>query len=92
MVWGIKDKVNGQYTCQGTGEYWEPGGIYNNIMSWDVTCEYDSGLKLHFLSTDQVAQQKHLALPEIKRQQYNHIFWNKRLDFSRPGKRRIKHS
>jgi predicted dehydrogenase len=54
MVWGIKDKVNGQYTCQGTGETWEPGGIYNNIVSWDVTCEYDSGLKLHFLSTDQV--------------------------------------
>jgi predicted dehydrogenase len=54
MVWGIKDKVNGQYTCQGTGENWEPGGIYNNIVSWDVTCEYDSGLKLHFLSTDQV--------------------------------------
>jgi predicted dehydrogenase len=54
MVWGIKDKVNGQYTCQGTGENWEPVGIYNNIVSWDVTCEYDSGLKLHFLSTDQV--------------------------------------
>lgn len=54
MVWGIKDKVSGQYTCEGTGEYWEPGGIYNNILSWDVTCEYDSGLQLHFLSTDQV--------------------------------------
>jgi predicted dehydrogenase len=39
MVWGIKDKISGQYTCQGTGAYWEPGGIYNNIMSWDVTCE-----------------------------------------------------
>lgn len=54
MVWGIKDKVKGEYTCEGTGNYWEPGGIYNNIMSWDVNCEYDSGVKVHFMSTDVV--------------------------------------
>ena len=53
MVWGIKDQVSGEYTCRGTGKYWEPGGIYNNILSWDVSYEYDSGVKVHFLSTDQ---------------------------------------
>jgi predicted dehydrogenase len=56
MIWALKDKMNGQYSCKGTGRYWEPGGIYNNILSWDVNYEYDSGIKLHFMSTDVVNQ------------------------------------
>ncbi|MFW6326712.1 MAG: Gfo/Idh/MocA family protein [Bacteroidota bacterium] len=56
MVWGIKDQVSGEYSCEGTGKYWPPGGIYNNILSWDVNLEYDSGVKVHFLSTDQVQE------------------------------------
>lgn len=56
MVWALKDKLTGEYTCDGTGNYWEPGGIYNNIMSWDVNLEYDSGIKVHFLSTDRVQE------------------------------------
>jgi predicted dehydrogenase len=55
MVWALKEKVDGIYSAEGTGTFWEPGGIYNNIYSWDVMYEYDSGIKLHFLSTDRVA-------------------------------------
>lgn len=56
MIWVLKDKMSGQYSCEGTGRYWEPGGIYNNILSWDVNYRYDSGIKLHFMSTDVVQQ------------------------------------
>jgi predicted dehydrogenase len=52
MIWGMKEKMSGKYTCEGTGEFWKPGGIYNNIRGWDLNCEYESGVKLHFFSTD----------------------------------------
>lgn len=52
MVWALKDKLSGKYTCEGTGKYWKPGGIYNNIRAWDVRYEYDSGIRLHFFDTD----------------------------------------
>ena len=57
MVWGIKEQLMGKYTCEGTGKYWEPGGMYNNILSWDLNYEYESGVKLRFMSTD-IAQSK----------------------------------
>lgn len=56
MVWGIKDKVNGKYTAEGTGDFWAPGGIYNNIRAWDVNIAYDSGVSLHFVDTDRAYQ------------------------------------
>jgi len=52
MIWGVKDLMNGRYTCEGTGGFWEPGGMYNNIRAWDVNCEYESGVKLHFTDSD----------------------------------------
>lgn len=52
LVWILKDKVSGVYTCEGTGQFWPAGGLYNNIMSWDVSCKYQNGLELHFVSTD----------------------------------------
>lgn len=52
LVWILKDKVNGSYTCEGTGEYWPAGGLYNNVLSWDVTCKYKNGLEVHFVSDD----------------------------------------
>ncbi len=52
LVWILKDKVNNSYSCQGRGEYWPAGGLYNNILSWDVNCKYQNGLELHFVSTD----------------------------------------
>jgi len=54
MIWAMKDKMDGEYTCEGTGTFWEPGGIYNNIYSWDLNYEYKSGVKLRFMSTDVV--------------------------------------
>jgi predicted dehydrogenase len=52
LVWILKDKVSGSYTCEGTGQFWAPGGLYNNIWSWDVTCKYQNGIELHFVSDD----------------------------------------
>ena len=52
MVWALKDKVAGEYSCEGNGRFWPEGGIYNNILSWDLNYKYKSGLELHFVSTD----------------------------------------
>ncbi|MBK6284353.1 MAG: Gfo/Idh/MocA family oxidoreductase [Draconibacterium sp.] len=52
MIWGMKEKLNGKYTCEGTGGFWQPGGIYNNIRAWDINIEYGTGVKLHFMDTD----------------------------------------
>ncbi|MBW6533823.1 MAG: Gfo/Idh/MocA family oxidoreductase [Mariniphaga sp.] len=52
MAWALKDKLNGKYACEGTGKYWEPGGIYNNIRAWDLNYAYDSGIQMHFFDTD----------------------------------------
>ncbi|MFA6126885.1 MAG: Gfo/Idh/MocA family oxidoreductase [Bacteroidales bacterium] len=54
LVWMAKDKVKGQYSCEGTGLFWS-GGLYNNIMSWDLTCKYQNGFELHFVSEDKAA-------------------------------------
>jgi predicted dehydrogenase len=56
MVWILKDKVSGSYSSQGTGQFWAPGGLYNNIWSWDVNCKYDNGPELHFVSDDVAAK------------------------------------
>jgi predicted dehydrogenase len=52
LVWILKDKVSGVYSCEGTGQFWPAGGLYNNILSWDVKCKYQNGLEVHFVSTD----------------------------------------
>lgn len=52
LVWILKDKVNGIYTTHGTGEFWPAGGLYDNILSWDVTCKYQNGPEVHFVSDD----------------------------------------
>ena len=52
LVWILKDRVSGSYSTEGTGQFWAPGGLYNNILSWDVKCKYDNGLELHFVSED----------------------------------------
>src|SRR5450759_425364 len=65
MVWILKDKVAGEYTCEGTGQFWAPGGLYNNIFSWNVNFKYKNGLEVHFVSED-VAQNGLLNYREIK--------------------------
>jgi predicted dehydrogenase len=52
LVWILKEKVNVTYSCEGTGQYWPVGGLYNTIISWDLTCKYKSGLEVHFVSDD----------------------------------------
>ena len=52
LVWILKDQVSGNYSCEGRGQYWPEGGLYNNILSWDVTCRYQNGLEIHFVSDD----------------------------------------
>ena len=59
MVWILKDKLIGNYSCAGTGQYWPKGGLYDNILSWDLNLTYQNGVELHFASAD-VAVQKML--------------------------------
>jgi len=66
MVWAIKDQVNGVYTCEGTGGFWKPGGIYNNIREWDVKYVYDSGVQLRFVDTDFAFREKILDYRRLK--------------------------
>ena len=65
LVWILKDKVSDAYTCDGIGKFWAPGGLYNNILSWDVKCNYTNGLELHFVSDD-VAREGMLNYRTIK--------------------------
>jgi predicted dehydrogenase len=65
LVWALKDKLSGSYSCQGTGNFWPVGGLYDNIMSWDVICNYMNGLEVHFVSAD-VAEKAMLSHREIK--------------------------
>jgi predicted dehydrogenase len=51
LVWIAKEKVSGEYSCEGTGKYWT-GGLYNNIMSWDLTNRYTNGFEVRFVSDD----------------------------------------
>jgi predicted dehydrogenase len=52
LVWISKDKVNGSYSCEGTGQYWQAGGLYDTIQSWDVNLKYQNGFEVHFTSHD----------------------------------------
>ena len=56
MIWALKDNMNGKYTCQGTGKFWETNGIYDNIYSWDLNYVYESGIQLRFASRDVVKE------------------------------------
>ena len=67
IVWAIKDKVKGVYSCEGTGKFWSDAGIYNNIRTWDLNYKWESGLELHFVSTD-VAEQWDGMLHHPKRE------------------------
>jgi predicted dehydrogenase len=66
LVWMLKDKVTGNYTCEGSGQYWPAGGLYDNILSWDVNCKYQNGLEVHFTSSDVAGKEmlNHRAVKE----------------------------
>ena len=52
LVWILKESVSGKYSGRGTGQYWPKGGIYDNILSWDVSYKCINGPEVHFMSTD----------------------------------------
>ncbi len=54
LVWVVKEKISGNYSCEGTGNFWT-GGLYNNIKSWDLSLKYENGFDLHFVSEDVAA-------------------------------------
>ena len=56
LVWIAKDKVKGTYSCEGSGEYWPKGGLYDNVLTWDVRCNYQNGFKLHFVSIENASK------------------------------------
>lgn len=51
LVWILKDKVKGSYSCEGSGKFW-PAEVNNNILSWDVNLKYQNGFAVHFVSDD----------------------------------------
>lgn len=59
LVWGLMDEIKGRYTCEGEGGFWAPGGLYNNVNSWDLNYTFKQGIKMRFFSTD-VAEEKGL--------------------------------
>jgi predicted dehydrogenase len=59
LVWALKDEIEGRYTCEGEGGFWEPGGLYNNVNSWDLNYVFGPGIQMRFFSTD-VAEKKQL--------------------------------
>ncbi len=59
MVWALKDHIEGKYSCDGEGTFWEPGGLYNNVNSWDLDYRFKQGMKMRFFSLD-VAHAKNL--------------------------------
>ncbi len=54
LVWNVKDKISGDYSCEGTGKFWTDG-LYDNIFSWDLTCKYQNGFEVRFVSEDLAA-------------------------------------
>jgi predicted dehydrogenase len=53
LVWGLKNKLSGNYTVKASGQInWPEGSMYNNINIWDSALSYDNGLKVRFMSQD----------------------------------------
>ena len=59
LVWALKDEIEGRYTCAGEGGFWAPGGLYNNVDSWDLNYTFKQGIAMRFFSSD-VAEEKNL--------------------------------
>jgi len=53
MIWGMKEKLSGNYSCEGSGTIWPGDGLYNNVFSWDLKYQYENGIEVHFLSSGQ---------------------------------------
>ena len=65
LVWGVGEKISGVYTTEGTGRFWNEGGLYNNILAWDLKYSYSNGFQVNFMSTD-LAEKEMLNHREIR--------------------------
>ena len=91
LVWILKEKIDGIYTCEGTGQIWHTGGLYNNIITWDVTCKYQNGPEIHFVSDD-VAINGVLNHRKSKETNGTNFLWYERMDFAKPVNGAIQHT
>jgi predicted dehydrogenase len=57
LVWILKDKLTGAYSCEGSGQFWPTGGLYDNVLTWDVNCKYNNGLDIHFVSIENASKE-----------------------------------
>ncbi len=53
--WGNQSDNSSPVYYEGTGKFFEPGGLYDTINSWDVYCRYANGVDMHFFSHDKMA-------------------------------------
>ena len=51
-VMGAKNEMSGNYSLKGSGSFWPQPGLFDTLISWDTQIKYDSGLELHYLSSD----------------------------------------
>ena len=49
--WGLDMDTSGAGRYQGTGTIPPRGSLWDSIESWDVQCEYASGVKMHFMGS-----------------------------------------
>ena len=47
--WGLAADQSGPIRYQGTGKVPPKGSLWDSLESWDVQCEYASGVKMHFM-------------------------------------------
>lgn len=60
--WGLDADGTGPIRYEGTGKVPPPGSLWDTVESWDVMCEYASGVKMHFMgqrAADAVIKQYH---------------------------------
>jgi predicted dehydrogenase len=48
--WGNNSDDSGPVHYEGSGGFFEPGGLFDTIENWDVHCRYANGVELHFFS------------------------------------------
>jgi predicted dehydrogenase len=49
--WGVGADNSGPVRYEGTGKIPPQGSLWDSIESWDVHCEYASGVKMHFMGS-----------------------------------------
>ena len=77
LVWALKDQILGSYTCDGEGGFWGPGGLYNNVNSWDLNYTFRNGLGMRFFSTD-VVEKKNLLTYRTNKEENGTTFFGSR--------------